>query len=45
MNSGVTRLFLMVANGIQIRWDIKKGPIVTFKDMSVFKNLFGGLPG
>lgn len=45
MNSGITRLFLMVANGIQIRWDVKKGPIVTFKDMSVFKNLFGGLPG
>ena len=45
MNSEITRLFLMVANAIQIRWDVKKGPIVTFKDMSVFKNLFGGLPG
>jgi len=45
MNSGITRLFLMVANGIQIRWDVKKGPIVTFKDMNVFKSLFGGLPG
>ena len=45
MNSELTRLLLMLANGIQLRWDIKKGPIVTFKDMSVFKNLFGGLPG
>jgi hypothetical protein len=45
MDSGLTRLMLMVANGIQLRWDIKKGPIVTFRDMSLFKNLFGGLPG
>jgi len=45
MDSKITRLMLMLANGIQLRWDIKKGPIVTFKDTSVFKNLFGGLPG
>jgi len=44
MHSELTRLLLMLANGIQMRWDVKKGPIVSFKDMSVFKNLFSGLP-
>ena len=43
MHSELTRLLLMLANGIQMRWDVKKGPIVSFKDMSVFKNLLGGL--
>jgi hypothetical protein len=44
IHSELTRLLLMLANGIQMRWDVKKGPIVSFKDMSVFKNLFSGLP-
>ena len=45
MDSGFTRTILLLANGIQLRWDIKKGPIVTFKDVSIFRNLFNHLPG
>jgi hypothetical protein len=45
MDSGFTRMILMLANGIHIRWDIKKGPIVTFKDLSIFRNLFSNHPG
>lgn len=45
LNSTQLRLWLMFANSVQLRWDIKKGPIVTFKDMSIFKSLFGGIPG
>jgi len=42
MDSDFIRLFSLLANGIQIHWDIKKGPIVNFKDLSIFKNMFGG---
>jgi len=43
MDSDFIRLLSLLANGIQIHWDIKKGPIVNFKDISIFKNMFGGL--
>ncbi len=43
MDSGFTRLFLMLANGIQVHWDMRKGPIVTFGDVSLFKSLLGGI--
>lgn len=43
MDSGFTRLFLMLANGIQVHWDTRKGPIVNFGDVSLFKSLFGGI--
>jgi len=43
LDSNFIRLLSLLANGIQIRWDIKKGPIVNFKDLSIFKNLFSGL--
>ena len=42
MDSGFTRLFLMLANGIQVHWDIKKGPVVNI-DLSLFKSLLSGL--
>ena len=47
LESDFSRLVSMLANGIQIHWDIKKGPIVNFniKDLNVFKHMFGGLPG
>jgi len=45
MDSDFIRLLSLLANGIQIRWDIKKGPIVNFKDLSIFRNMFGGISG
>jgi hypothetical protein len=45
MDSDFMRLVSMLANGIQIHWDVKKGPMVNFKDLSIFKNMFGSTHG
>ena len=46
LKSDFSRTVSMFANGIQIHWDIKKGPVVNFniKDLNIFKHMFGGLP-
>ena len=46
LKSDFSRTVFMFANGIQIHWDIKKGPVVNFniKDLNIFKHMFGGLP-
>ena len=46
LKSDFSRTVSMFANGIQIHWDIKKGPVVNFniKDLNIFKHMFGSLP-